>query len=436
MSKLSYETIVSGVKHEDMFVRSGALIHLVESGIKCQTDVSNAVIDCLEKYGWENAFSLQAYISNLPVDESIAQRLLAYLANGKDEQEISNWEELRIETIVEWFSDAPPEVNKAYINELDLIASLYESSDAICQHIKFEISLLDADTEKCYALLEDYITECVDGEGLCEDEILRIRSVSERLAKLGALNSETVMPWINQDVTFEDDFGLTREEMKVCIGFEMAKAGKVPVPLDICQKNFDYQFDWLSTAVAGTLIETADEAVIDELLKRYPTADTDGKVNYLLILEKVRIPGREDKLRDLAALEKHLSLRANLGMVLCYYGTNNGLKYAREIVDGMAEEIEASDIIDVLYALRKLNDETSSELDEWREMLQEIHTVSLKMMSEDLDLYGDPEEFNPKELSIRAVTPYENDSTKINRNDPCPCGSGKKFKKCCINSAN
>jgi hypothetical protein len=25
--------------------------------------------------------------------------------------------------------------------------------------------------------------------------------------------------------------------------------------------------------------------------------------------------------------------------------------------------------------------------------------------------------------------------SKINRNDPCPCGSGKKYKKCCINSA-
>ncbi|MDD4298987.1 MAG: SEC-C metal-binding domain-containing protein, partial [Bacilli bacterium] len=21
--------------------------------------------------------------------------------------------------------------------------------------------------------------------------------------------------------------------------------------------------------------------------------------------------------------------------------------------------------------------------------------------------------------------------TKVNRNDPCPCGSGKKYKKCC-----
>lgn len=22
---------------------------------------------------------------------------------------------------------------------------------------------------------------------------------------------------------------------------------------------------------------------------------------------------------------------------------------------------------------------------------------------------------------------------KVNRNDPCPCGSGKKYKNCCIN---
>ncbi len=23
---------------------------------------------------------------------------------------------------------------------------------------------------------------------------------------------------------------------------------------------------------------------------------------------------------------------------------------------------------------------------------------------------------------------------KVGRNEPCPCGSGKKFKKCCLNS--
>ncbi len=27
-------------------------------------------------------------------------------------------------------------------------------------------------------------------------------------------------------------------------------------------------------------------------------------------------------------------------------------------------------------------------------------------------------------------------NSKIGRNDPCPCGSGKKYKKCCMGSAN
>jgi len=25
---------------------------------------------------------------------------------------------------------------------------------------------------------------------------------------------------------------------------------------------------------------------------------------------------------------------------------------------------------------------------------------------------------------------------RVGRNDPCPCGSGKKFKKCCLGSIN
>ncbi len=29
-----------------------------------------------------------------------------------------------------------------------------------------------------------------------------------------------------------------------------------------------------------------------------------------------------------------------------------------------------------------------------------------------------------------VVTPYRRETAKIGRNDPCHCGSGKKFKKC------
>jgi len=31
------------------------------------------------------------------------------------------------------------------------------------------------------------------------------------------------------------------------------------------------------------------------------------------------------------------------------------------------------------------------------------------------------------------VVPFKRGSSKVGRNEPCPCGSGKKYKKCCLN---
>ena len=32
----------------------------------------------------------------------------------------------------------------------------------------------------------------------------------------------------------------------------------------------------------------------------------------------------------------------------------------------------------------------------------------------------------------KTVEPIRNRGQKVGRNDPCPCGSGKKYKQCCI----
>jgi hypothetical protein len=33
----------------------------------------------------------------------------------------------------------------------------------------------------------------------------------------------------------------------------------------------------------------------------------------------------------------------------------------------------------------------------------------------------------------RKPAPFLRSEKQVGRNDPCPCGSGKKFKKCCMN---
>jgi preprotein translocase subunit SecA len=32
----------------------------------------------------------------------------------------------------------------------------------------------------------------------------------------------------------------------------------------------------------------------------------------------------------------------------------------------------------------------------------------------------------------RAIEPIRNYGKRVGRNDPCPCGSGKKYKNCCM----
>jgi uncharacterized protein YecA (UPF0149 family) len=49
-----------------------------------------------------------------------------------------------------------------------------------------------------------------------------------------------------------------------------------------------------------------------------------------------------------------------------------------------------------------------------------IHKLSI--MLEDLKLNSDDE----------SVETYERETPKVSRNDPRPCGSGKKYKKCCL----
>lgn len=38
---------------------------------------------------------------------------------------------------------------------------------------------------------------------------------------------------------------------------------------------------------------------------------------------------------------------------------------------------------------------------------------------------------NNEEYGFEPPQPYVRPEPKIGRNDPCPCGSGKKYKKCC-----
>ena len=42
------------------------------------------------------------------------------------------------------------------------------------------------------------------------------------------------------------------------------------------------------------------------------------------------------------------------------------------------------------------------------------------------------EKFEKPDVKLLPKKTSEMNKEKVGRNDPCPCGSGKKYKKCCL----
>ena len=53
-------------------------------------------------------------------------------------------------------------------------------------------------------------------------------------------------------------------------------------------------------------------------------------------------------------------------------------------------------------------------------------------LREDAFFRKEGDEWFYEEGNVYAKQPVRRETPKIGRNDPCPCGSGKKYKKCCM----
>jgi uncharacterized protein YecA (UPF0149 family) len=63
--------------------------------------------------------------------------------------------------------------------------------------------------------------------------------------------------------------------------------------------------------------------------------------------------------------------------------------------------------------------------------LQEAEQMVTKANARGQKVIIDLSDIDPEELN-RILQPISAEKTKLGRNDFCPCGSGLKYKKCCL----
>lgn len=111
------------------------------------------------------------------------------------------------------------------------------------------------------------------------------------------------------------------------------------------------------------------------------------------------------------------------------YGFMSGIMLQRESWQALFDDPKGAEVLRPIYLLgaeeATPEEEALTETPEQREKLTEQIPASVAWIYR----FWLPYRVAMTERSV--ATTFERGHPKVGRNDPCPCGSGKKFKKCC-----
>ena len=164
------------------------------------------------------------------------------------------------------------------------------------------------------------------------------------------------------------------------------------------------------------------------------------------------IPLILDALRE---KERHSTTRMILGNALCNITAKSGYpeyrpEFHQILLDDAEECLSGRGRFGPMPLSQMLVDpkqdfsDTIKEMSSWAGFQEEIKRPSLSHGNESMrtiDLSQEPsgnilhlssKPFFPAEDSFETYSEPVRAPQKIGRNDPCPCGSGKKYKKCCM----
>jgi len=128
------------------------------------------------------------------------------------------------------------------------------------------------------------------------------------------------------------------------------------------------------------------------------------------------------------------SLRQGIGL-RGYGGKNPKQEYKREAY-ALFEELLNNlqhEVVKFLSLVQIKQDESADAIERKRIQEQQkertnlVHQNATALAADNAD---NAEGANGQAAEAQQQTPYTREAQKVGRNEPCPCGSGKKFKQC------
>lgn len=445
--RLADERIKAGLLHSDQEVRS-SIAYYFSGAFSRDPEIVPLAIRAIEQYGWNEAFQAYNFLRNLTQSDESVRWLIDQLQRLQpaDDEALVRLQDDLLGTLL----DADPDCLQQHVVEIRQLSALDEDGREALDEL---LALPHRSTEELWQELSAMCDQYEGEEYMPDHQFDLAGRLVKALAKHPKNATDLVLRFLNGEAG-DLDYWLT--------GFAVRLAGELrlesAVP-GLVQMLHD-EADWIEDEACEALIKIGTFLVVAELASQFPVSEREFRHAVSCTLEHIHSDLSVKACLDLFSGEEDHGIRCSLLQSALMNFATEAIEPARQYILANAKEPELLEVRDSLLTICKLTGERFPEFDAWledsktdvefRRQWYEDHPSrfgELDELDEDVgvddDFFDDDCEddewdeddpvddlFADEETESSPVT-FVRRGERIGRNDPCPCGSGKKYKNCC-----
>lgn len=478
--RLSADQIRQAIVHPDWDVRDIAFRYFQES-FSTDPTVMPQLITAVEKYGWEEAFSPAIRIHPLRQTAETVGWLVEQLKQPCPDAEREPLWNCWLRFLSWQLSAAPVDLLVPLESALEGMGGL----DLECREIiQKRMGVATMDPETGWRELEAYSRQMVEEFEPIEFAEEDLKRFAEVIARGGDTFKERVLALLDEsdDELADDDPTYWMKAAATHVAGSLQLPEAVPLLVERLDADVCNDGQWYCYVCTDALIRIGSDDVVRAVVEMFPQASWDFRSVSSRIFEGIHSEFAVREGLALMAGETDSTLRACLAEGLVIQFDDTVIEPIRNLLLLGEWRDDEDRMIRRLVALATALNVSIPELEPWRSRARAVTAEFRQAVEERLTEHGrlpddwdndfDDEEgmydyddeygtstfediiYDDDKLDDdlddlatdfgdflaparteddEAGRPIVNFDPKVGRNDPCPCGSGKKFKKCCMN---
>lgn len=442
------EEYIAAFTHEDRVVRNTAL----ELVTRCKAggmDATRQALRTIKAHGFDGGFLFLHNLLELPLDDETSGQLLGLLS--------SEHHRGSSHLAFNWLTKKAPVgflgIHREAIRGLEKDYESFFPDDLIGKRIQERLRLVATPPEELLRRLDELPMECsMPRPSYPSDLVDEANKIIDTLADIPAFRGELesrANSWIALEVA-GDAPDVAEGEAPVLdhfwpVLFAVSIVGKLRLQHTIptLVKLLSLDNDSMNEHVADALVEMSSIHTLQSWEEAYPKLEWHERLFLGGTCSHISEPGVDAFLQRLLDSEDDPELFIRLMACLSMQPTKRATETCAEFYRDYQDDPEAQEIAENLYARHIVLDQPHADLKNWKKVSCDIYERFLKAKCSVSDFsFPEPDDTDEDSLDD-APLPWNSPAPsskiaepfiavpKTGRNDPCPCGSGKKFKKCC-----